>query len=159
LLEASHPEGPRYSYVEAWLDGTTCKGIELRRYTTPVYPIAGGLGYTYRTHCASCAPKEQDELHIVIPTAMSSSAFGEKNGVRYWTYLMEHLELPMSVGTAGTMTAQIEEASIALWNRVVPKGLPVADVELRVETSFAAGEDAPTVLVATRGANILPLSF
>ncbi|MDI3281776.1 hypothetical protein [Polyangium sp. 15x6] len=154
LLEASRPEGPRYTVVEAWLDGKTCKGLALRRYQTTVKPLAGGLAYTYRTHCARCSPAQSETLHVVIPTAMSSSATG---GFRYWTYLMEHLELPLGPGTSGSLRARIEEGSIRSWNRVVPRALPVADVELRIETSFAVGEDEPTIVLATRAVNILPL--
>ncbi|MDI1442892.1 hypothetical protein [Polyangium sp. 6x1] len=154
LLEVSRPEGPRYTVVEVWLDGKTCKGLALRRYQTAVQPLAGGLAYAYRTHCASCSPAQSETLHVVIPTAMSSSATG---GFRYWTYLMEHLELPLGPGTSGSLRARIEEGSIRSWNRVVPRPLPVADVELRIETSFAAGEDEPTIVLATRAVNILPL--
>ncbi|MDC0740369.1 hypothetical protein [Polyangium mundeleinium] len=154
LLEASRPEGPRYTVVETWLDGKSCKGLVLRRYQTAVKPLAGGLAYAYRTHCATCSPAQSETLHVVIPTAMSSRATG---GFRYWTYLMEHLELPLGLGTSGSLRARIEEASIRSWNRVVPRPLPIADVELRIETSFAAGEDEPTIVLATRAVNILPL--
>jgi hypothetical protein len=88
---------------------------------------------------------------------MSSGAFGESADFQFWTYLIEHLTIPMSAGTAGTMTARIDEAAIATWNKVVPKPLPVRDVEIRVEASFASGEDEATVVVATRAANVLPL--
>lgn len=156
LLEASHPDGPRYTFVEAWID-RACKGIELRRYQTLVKPLAGGVAFAYRTHCVACKPERSDVLHLVIPTAMSSRAFGKGGEFQFWTYLMEHLEIPMGRGTAGTAGARIESASIASWNRILPKPLPVADVELRVETSFATDEDGPTILVATRDANVLPL--
>ncbi|TKC99574.1 hypothetical protein [Polyangium fumosum] len=154
LLEASRLEGPRYTVVETWLDGKTCKGLALRQYQTTVKPLAGGLAYAYRTRCATCSPAQSETLHVVIPTAMSSSATG---GFRYWTYLMEHLELPLGPGTSGSLRAGIEAGSIRAWNRVVPRPLPIADVELRIETSFALGEDEPTIVLAIRAANILPL--
>ena len=154
LLEAARPEGPRYTVLETWLDGKTCKGLTLRSYQTQVKPLAGGLAYAYRTSCARCAPAQSETLHVVIPTAMSSSATG---GFRYWTYLMEHLELPLGPGTSGSLHARIEEASVRSWNRVVRAPLPVRDVELRIETSYAVGEDEPTIVLATRAVNILPL--
>jgi hypothetical protein len=157
LLEASRPEGPRYTYVEAFLDGRTCQGQRLRGYQTRVLPVAGGAAYIYRTHCASCAPPSRERLHIVLPSAQRSSAFGEGAVFRYWTYLIEHIELPMGEGAAGTMTAGIEAGSIRKWNRIVPNPLPVADLELQIEVSFASGEAEPTLVVASRSADILPI--
>ncbi|MDI1479506.1 hypothetical protein [Polyangium sp. y55x31] len=155
LLEASRPEGPRYTVLEAWLDGRTCKGLALRRYQAAVKPLAGGLAYAYRTSCARCSAAESATLHVVIPSGFSSSATG---GFRYWTYLMEHLELPLGPGTSGSLQAFVEGASIRAWNHVVPKPLPIVNVaELRIETSFAVGEDEPTIVLAIRGLNI-PLS-
>jgi len=57
------------------------------------------------------------------------------------------------------MNASIEEASIVSWNRVHIKPAAVRDVEVRIETSFAAGEEEPSMLVASRGATLLPLAF
>jgi hypothetical protein len=155
LLEATRPEGPRYTYMEAWFDGTTCKGKLLRSYQAKVVPFANGLVYAYRTHCESCAGVERDKLHLLLPTAQSSRGIGEGVRFRYWTYLMEHMELPLGMGTSGTVTARIDERSIQSWNRVLPSPLPVADVELHVETSFASNEAEPTLVVATRAVNVL----
>jgi len=57
------------------------------------------------------------------------------------------------------MNASIEEASIVSWNRVHFKLAAVRDVEIRIETSFAAGEEESTMLVASRGFTLLPLAF
>jgi len=150
LLEGSRAEGPRYTYVESWLDATPCTGLALRGYTTAVRSLAGGLVHVYRTSCAACAPAERETLHVVIPSTTDSSVTGEGSVFRYWTYLMAHVELPLGRGTAGSMRASIEKATVQSWNRVVPSPMPVEHVDLSIETSFASGEEEPTIVVATR---------
>ena len=63
--------------------------------------------------------------------------------------------MPISVGAAATMTASIDAGSFRKWNRIVPAPVPVEDKEIRIEVTFPSGDAEPTIVVATRKANIL----
>jgi hypothetical protein len=148
---ARRPDGSfHYVHMHAWLNYATCKGLLLRSFDAPVVPIAGGLGYAYRSRCPRCKPGETESLHVITASMDRGNVTADRGKFQYWTSLIDHIEIPIDPGTGSTLTAQFSSETVARWKPVAPRPLPTRPMSLRMEVTRAASERAATALVWVR---------
>jgi hypothetical protein len=125
----------RYQETSAWFDMITCKAYEVRHVDAVAQPIAGGLGYVFRTHCPSCKPADIDKLHLITPDpGWGGGAF-------------DHTALPLGPGQSTTHVITLGNSAIRRFRESGSITSRVADAELGVEIVQGLGEVEPTAMI------------
>jgi hypothetical protein len=125
----------RYRETNAWFDMITCKAYEVRHVEAVAQPIAGGLGYAFRTHCPSCKPADVDTLHLITP----GGGWGDD--------VFDHSALPLGPGTSSTRLFTLGNRAIRRFRESGSITSRVADAELGVEIVQGLGEVEPTAMI------------
>lgn len=132
-----------YSYHAYVFNFSTCKGRSLSAYSTRAVPVAGSLAYVFRARCPSCDERRRDELHVISPSPGSGRTINSLDG--FFTDRLTYRALPLVAGSAATLIASFFPADVRSWDGVVRAAPRDSFVKVRIETSYAPGEDAPTV--------------
>jgi hypothetical protein len=146
-LEPREGEAHRYTHQYAWFNYATCKGRLLRSYETEVRSIANDLAFAYRSRCAACGDGTREVLNIVLPSVHGTDLTSDGGRYTYWTYILNHVSIPITRGAASSFVARIPSESIAVWNRALRSPLPVEPARLRVELSWGTREPKPLLVV------------
>jgi hypothetical protein len=134
-LDRAPGGGLRYQETNAWFDMLTCKAFEVRHMSAVAQPIASGLGYVFRTHCAACKPEVRDQLHLITPdTPWGNGAF-------------EHAEIALGPGRSSTVVLTLVNAAIRRFREGGAITDRVADAQLGVDVVQGSGESEPTAMV------------
>jgi hypothetical protein len=124
-----------YRETHAWFDMLTCKAFEVRHVEAAAQPIASGLGYAFRTHCASCKVNETDALHLITPgSGWDQSAF-------------DHSEIALGQGRSATRVMTFAGAAIRRFRESGAITARVADATLGIDVVQGSGESEPTAMI------------
>ncbi len=132
-----------YSYHAYVFNFLTCKGRSLSAFSTRAVPVAGSLAYVFRARCPSCDERRRDELHVISPSPGSGRTINSLDG--FFTDRLTYRTLPLVAGSAATLVASFFPADVRSWDGVVRAEPRDSFVKVRIETSYAPGEDAPSV--------------
>jgi hypothetical protein len=124
-----------YRETHAWFDMLTCKAFEVRHLEAVAQPIASGLGYAFRTHCASCKVTETDALHLITPgSGWDQSAF-------------DHSEIALGQGRSTTRVMTFGNSALRRFRESGSITTRVADATLGVDVVQGSGESEPTAMI------------
>lgn len=124
-----------YRETHAWFDMLTCKAFEVRHMEAVAQPIASGLGYAFRTHCASCKVTETDALHLITPgSGWGQSAF-------------DHSEIALGQGRSTTRIMTFGNSALRRFRESGAITTRVADATLGVDVVQGSGESEPTAMI------------
>ncbi len=129
------PDGAlRLQETTAWFDMITCKAYDAWSMEAFARPIAGGLAYAFRTHCATCKAADAEKLHLLTPdTGWGLGAF-------------DHRGITLGPGTSSTSVIQLNNNAIRRFREGGAVTTRTADTALGLEIVQGIGETEPTAM-------------
>lgn len=125
-----------FQETDAWFDMLDCKAYEVRHVDAAPRPIAGGLAYAFRTHCASCTGAEVDQLHLITPGSDGAD-----------TGSFDHREIPLGPGLSKTLSLHLSADSIRRFRQGGALTTRTTDAKLGLDVTQGTGEAEPTAVV------------
>lgn len=113
----------------------TCKAYEVRHMEALAQPIAGGLGYVFRTRCPRCKAADVEQLHLLTPD-------GGWGGGSF-----DHSTIALGPGKSTTRVFTLGNSAIRRFRESGSVTSRVTDAQLGVDIVQGIGELEPTAMI------------